>query len=142
MEYECMEKDLKIQNTNSEREHREVPPDRKKSIGLPDGWFFTLGGLCSPNYTVKEKNAITKRAEPKWIFHKRMRGQEMDETMTASSENAPVDSSSSGSEISSSTADGSVLDESVAESTFARMETKMYGERRWGKMTQRLPKSW
>lgn len=46
-------------------------------------------------------------------------GQEMDETMTASSENAPVDSSGSGSEISSSTADGSVLDESVAESTIS-----------------------
>ena len=92
---------------------------------MPDGWFLQhlVGLVAAAVFAVTEPKiagAITKEEPPAKVDipgdEDPNSGQEMDETMTASSENAPVDSSGSGSEISSSTADGSVLDESVAES--------------------------
>ena len=108
---------------------KKQPPDWKKIVLLIAGWLVlaALGGLVAAAvFAVTEPKiagAITKEEPPAKVDipgdEDPNSGQEMDETMTASSENAPVDSSGSGSEISSSTADGSVLDESVAESTIS-----------------------
>ena len=124
---------------------KKQPPDWKKIVLLIAGWLVlaALGGLvaycglccdrakdCRCNY--KKRSRRTKVDIPG--DEDPNSGQEMDETMTASSENAPVDSSGSGSEISSSTADGSVLMKVSQKARFprARMETKRQRERRRG----------
>ncbi len=101
------------------------------------GWLVlaALGGLVAAAvFAVTEPKiagAITREEPPAKVDipgdEDPNSGQEMDETMTASSENAPVDSSGSGSEISSSTADSSALDERVSQKARfprARMENE------------------
>ena len=88
---------------------KKQPPDWKKIVLLIAGWLVlaALGGLVAA--------AVFAVTEPK-IAEAVTR----DETITASSASASVDSSGSGSEISSSTVDSSTSESSVSESTVSK----------------------
>ncbi len=106
---------------------KKQPPDWKKIVLLIAGWLVlaAVGGLVAAAvFAVTEPKiagAITKEEKPAKVDipgdEDPNSGQELDETISASSESAPVDSSGSGTEISSSTADNSVSDSTVSEST-------------------------
>lgn len=106
---------------------KKQPPDWKKIVLLIAGWLAlaALGGLVAAAvFAVTEPKiaeAVT-REEPLAKVdipgdEDPNSGQEPDETITASSASASVDSSGSGSEISSSTVDSSTSESSVSEST-------------------------
>ena len=106
---------------------KKQPPDWKKIVLLIAGWLAlaALGGLVAAAvFAVTEPKiaeAVTREEPPAKVDipgdQDPNSGQEPDETITASSASAPVDSSGSGSEISSSTVDSSTSESSVSEST-------------------------
>lgn len=106
---------------------KKQPPDWKKMVLLIAGWLAlaALGGLVAAAvFAVTEPKiaeAVTREELPAKVDipgdEDPNSGQEPDETITASSASAPVDSSGSGSEISSSTVDSSTSESSVSEST-------------------------
>ena len=106
---------------------KKQPPDWKKIVLLIAGWLAlaALGGLVAAAvFAVTEPKiaeAVTREEPPAKVDipgdEDPNSGQEPDETITASSASAPVDSSGSGSEISSSTVDSSTSESSVSEST-------------------------
>ncbi len=106
---------------------KKQPPDWKKIVLLIVGWLViaALGGLVAAAvFAVTEPKiaeAVTREELPAKVDipgdEDPNSGQEPDETITASSASAPVDSSGSGSEISSSTVDSSTSESSVSEST-------------------------
>lgn len=106
---------------------KKQPPDWKKIVLLIAGWLAlaALGGLVAAAvFAVTEPKiaeAVTREELPAKVDipgdEDPNSGQEPDETITASSASAPVDSSGSGSEISSSTVDSSTSESSVSEST-------------------------
>ena len=106
---------------------KKQPPDWKKMVLLIAGWLAlaALGGLVAAAvFAVTEPKiaeAVTREEPPAKVDipgdEDPSSGQEPDETITASSASAPVDSSGSGSEISSSTVDSSTSESSVSEST-------------------------
>lgn len=106
---------------------KKQPPDWKKMVLLIAGWLAlaALGGLVAAAvFAVTEPKiaeAVTREEPPAKVDipgdEEPNSGQEPDETITASSASAPVDSSGSGSEISSSTVDSSTSESSVSEST-------------------------
>lgn len=106
---------------------KKQPPDWKKMVLLIAGWLAlaALGGLVAAAvFAVTEPKiaeAVTREEPPAKVDipgdEDPNSGQEPDETITASSASASVDSSGSGSEISSSTVDSSTSESSVSEST-------------------------
>lgn len=106
---------------------KKQPPDWKKIVLLIAGWLAlaALGGLVAAAvFAVTEPKiaeAVTREEPPAKVDipgdEDPNSGQEPDETITASSASASVDSSGSGSEISSSTVDSSTSESSVSEST-------------------------
>ena len=106
---------------------KKQPPDWKKMVLLIAGWLAlaALGGLVAAAvFAVTEPKiaeAVTREELPAKVDipgdEDPNSGQEPDETITASSASASVDSSGSGSEISSSTVDSSTSESSVSEST-------------------------
>lgn len=106
---------------------KKQPPDWKKMVLLIAGWLAlaALGGLVAAAvFAVTEPKiaeAVTREEPPAKVDipgdEEPNSGQEPDETITASSASASVDSSGSGSEISSSTVDSSTSESSVSEST-------------------------
>ena len=106
---------------------KKQPPDWKKIVLLIAGWLAlaALGGLVAAAvFAVTEPKiaeAVTREEPPAKVDipgdEEPNSGQEPDETITASSASASVDSSGSGSEISSSTVDSSTSESSVSEST-------------------------
>lgn len=106
---------------------KKQPPDWKKIVLLIAGWLAlaALGGLVAAAvFAVTEPKiaeAVTREELPAKVDipgdEDPNSGQEPDETITASSASASVDSSGSGSEISSSTVDSSTSESSVSEST-------------------------
>lgn len=106
---------------------KKQPPDWKKIVLLIAGWLAlaALGGLVAAAVFAmtepKIAEAVTREEPPAKVDipgdEDPNSGQEPDETITASSASAPVDSSGSGSEISSSTVDSSTSESSVSEST-------------------------
>ena len=106
---------------------KKQPPDWKKIVLLIAGWLAlaALGGLVAAAvFAVTEPKiaeAVTREEPPAKVDipgdQDPNSGQEPDETITASSASAPVDSSGSGSEISSSTVDSITSESSVSEST-------------------------
>ena len=96
---------------------KKQPPDWKKIVLLIAGWLAlaALGGLVAAAvFAVTEPKiaeAVTREELPAKVDipgdEDPNSGQEPDETITASSASASVDSSGSGSEISSSTVDSS-----------------------------------
>ena len=106
---------------------KKQPPDWKKIVLLIAGWLAlaALGGLVAAAvFAVTEPKiaeAVTREELPAKVDipgdEDPNSGQEPDETITASSASVPVDSSGSGSEISSSTVDSSTSESSVSEST-------------------------
>lgn len=106
---------------------KKQPPDWKKIVLLIAGWLAlaALGGLVAAAvFAVTEPKiaeAVTREEPPAKVDipgdEDPNSGQEPDETITASSASALVDSSGSGSEISSSTVDSSTSESSVSEST-------------------------
>lgn len=106
---------------------KKQPPDWKKMVLLIAGWLAlaALGGLVAAAvFAVTEPKiaeAVTREEPPAKVDipgdEDSNSGQEPDETITASSASASVDSSGSGSEISSSTVDSSTSESSVSEST-------------------------
>lgn len=106
---------------------KKQPPDWKKIVLLIAGWLAlaALGGLVAAAvFAVTEPKiaeAVTREETPAKVDipgdEDPNSGQEPDETITASSASASVDSSGSGSEISSSTVDSSTSESSVSEST-------------------------
>lgn len=106
---------------------KKQPPDWKKIVLLIAGWLTlaALGGLVAAAvFAVTEPKiaeAVTREEPPAKVDipgdEDPNSGQEPDETITASSASASVDSSGSGSEISSSTVDSSTSESSVSEST-------------------------
>lgn len=106
---------------------KKQPPDWKKMVLLIAGWLAlaALGGLVAAAvFAVTEPKiaeAVTREELPAKVDipgdEDPNSGQEPDETITASSASALVDSSGSGSEISSSTVDSSTSESSVSEST-------------------------
>ena len=106
---------------------KKQPPDWKKIVLLIAGWLAlaALGGLVAAAvFAVTEPKiaeAVTREELPAKVDipgdEDPSSGQEPDETITASSASASVDSSGSGSEISSSTVDSSTSESSVSEST-------------------------
>ena len=106
---------------------KKQPPDWKKIVLLIAGWLAlaALGGLVAAAvFAVTEPKiaeAVTREEPPAKVDipgdEDPNSGQEPDETITASSARASVDSSGSGSEISSSTVDSSTSESSVSEST-------------------------
>lgn len=106
---------------------KKQPPDWKKIVFLIAGWLAlaALGGLVAAAvFAVTEPKiaeAVTREEPPAKVDipgdEDPNSGQEPDETITASSASASVDSSGSGSEISSSTVDSSTSESSVSEST-------------------------
>lgn len=106
---------------------KKQPPDWKKMVLLIAGWLAlaALGGLVAAAvFAVTEPKiaeAVTREELPAKVDipgdEDPNSGQEPDETITASSASVPVDSSGSGSEISSSTVDSSTSESSVSEST-------------------------
>ena len=105
---------------------KKQPPDWKKIVLLIAGWLAlaALGGLVAAAvFAVTEPKiaeAVTREEPPAKVDipgdEDPNSGQEPDETITASSASASVDSSGSGSEISSSTVDSSTSESSVSES--------------------------
>ncbi len=106
---------------------KKQPPDWKKIVLLIAGWLAlaALGGLVAAAvFAVTEPKiaeAVTREEPPAKVDipgdEDPNSGQEPDKTITASSASASVDSSGSGSEISSSTVDSSTSESSVSEST-------------------------
>ena len=106
---------------------KKQPPDWKKIVLLIAVWLAlaALGGLVAAAvFAVTEPKiaeAVTREELPAKVDipgdEDPNSGQEPDETITASSASASVDSSGSGSEISSSTVDSSTSESSVSEST-------------------------
>ena len=106
---------------------KKQPPDWKKIVLLIAGWLAlaALGGLVAAAvFAVTEPKiaeAVTREEPPAKVDipgdEDPNSGQEPDETITASSASASVDSSGSSSEISSSTVDSSTSESSVSEST-------------------------
>ena len=106
---------------------KKQPPDWKKIVLLIAGWLAlaALGGLVAAAVFAmtepKIAEAVTREEPPAKVDipgdEDPNSGQEPDETITASSASASVDSSGSGSEISSSTVDSSTSESSVSEST-------------------------
>lgn len=106
---------------------KKQPPDWKKIVLLIAGWLAlaALGGLVAAAvFAVTEPKiaeAVTRKEPPAKVDipgdEDPNSGQKPDETITASSASASVDSSGSGSEISSSTVDSSTSESSVSEST-------------------------
>ena len=106
---------------------KKQPPDWKKIVLLIAGWLAlaALGGLVAAAVIAvtepKIAEAVTREEPPAKVDipgdEDPNSGQEPDETITASSASASVDSSGSGSEISSSTVDSSTSESSVSEST-------------------------
>ena len=106
---------------------KKQPPDWKKIVLLIAGWLAlaALGGLVAAAvFAVTEPKiaeAVTREEPPAKVDipgdEEPNSGQEPEETITASSASASVDSSGSGSEISSSTVDSSTSESSVSEST-------------------------
>ena len=106
---------------------KKQPPDWKKIVLLIAGWLAlaALGGLVAAAvFAVTEPKiaeAVTREEPPAKVDipgdQDPNSGQEPDETITASSASASVDSSGSSSEISSSTVDSSTSESSVSEST-------------------------
>ena len=106
---------------------KKQPPDWKKIVFLIAGWLAlaALGGLVAAAvFAVTEPKiaeAVTREEPPAKVDipgdEDPNSGQEPDKTITASSASASVDSSGSGSEISSSTVDSSTSESSVSEST-------------------------
>lgn len=106
---------------------KKQPLDWKKMVLLIAGWLAlaALGGLVAAAvFAVTEPKiaeAVTREEPPAKVDipgdEDPNSGQEPDETITASSASASVDSSGSGSEISSSTVDSSTSESSVSEST-------------------------
>ena len=106
---------------------KKQPPDWKKIVLLIAGWLAlaALGGLVAAAvFAVTEPKiaeAVTREEPPAKVDipgdEDPNSGQKPDETITASSASASVDSSGSGSEISSSTVDSSTSESSVSEST-------------------------
>ena len=106
---------------------KKQPPDWKKIVLLIAGWLAlaAIGGLVAAAvFAVTEPKiaeAVTREEPPAKVDipgdQDPNSGQEPDETITASSASASVDSSGSGSEISSSTVDSSTSESSVSEST-------------------------
>ena len=121
-----MENDPKPYNFMKESIKKQ-PPDWKKMVLLIAGWLAlaALGGLVAAAvFAVTEPKiaeAVTREEPPAKVDipgdEDPNSGQEPDETITASSASASVDSSGSGSEISSSTVDSSTSESSVSEST-------------------------
>lgn len=109
---------------------KKQPPDWKKIVLLIAGWLAlaALGGLVAAAvFAVTEPKiaeAVTREEPPAKVDipgdEDPNSGQEPDETITASSASASVDSSGSGSEISSSTVDSSTSESSVSESTVSK----------------------
>lgn len=109
---------------------KKQPPDWKKIVLLIAGWLAlaALGGLVAAAvFAVTEPKiaeAVTREEPPAKVDipgdEDPNSGQEPDETITASSASASVDSSGSGSEISSSTVDSSTSENSVSESTVSK----------------------
>ena len=106
---------------------KKQPPDWKKIVLLIAVWLAlaALGGLVAAAvFAVTEPKiaeAVTREEPPAKVDipgdEDPNSGQKPDETITASSASASVDSSGSGSEISSSTVDSSTSESSVSEST-------------------------
>lgn len=109
---------------------KKQPPDWKKIVLLIAVWLAlaALGGLVAAAvFAVTEPKiaeAVTREEPPAKVDipgdEDPNSGQEPDETITASSASASVDSSGSGSEISSSTVDSSTSESSVSESTVSK----------------------
>ncbi len=108
---------------------KKQPPDWKKIVLLIAGWLLlaAMGGLVAAAvFAVTEPKiagAITKEEPPARVDipgdEDPNSGQEPSETITASSESTPVDSSSSSTEISSSTAESTDSESTDSESTIA-----------------------
>lgn len=109
---------------------KKQPPDWKKIVLLIAVWLAlaALGGLVAAAvFAVTEPKiaeAVTREEPPAKVDipgdEDPNSGQKPDETITASSASASVDSSGSGSEISSSTVDSSTSESSVSESTVSK----------------------
>lgn len=108
---------------------KKQPPDWKKIVLLIAGWLLlaAMGGLVAAAvFAVTEPKiagTITKEEPPARVDipgdEDPNSGQEPSETITASSESTPVDSSSSSTEISSSTAESTDSESTDSESTIA-----------------------
>ena len=133
---------------------KKQPPDWKKIVLLIAGWLAlaALGGLVAAAvFAVTEPKiagAITKEEPPAKVDipgdEDPNSGQEMDETMTASSENAPVDSSvpARKSAVPQRMAVFWMKVSQKARFPRARMETKRQRERRRGRRAVRLHSRW
>ncbi len=108
---------------------KKQPPDWKKIVLLIAGWLLlaAMGGLVAAAvFAVTEPKiagALTKEEVPAKVDipgdEDPNSGQEPSETITASSESTPVDSSSSGAEIGSSTVESTDSESTDSESTIA-----------------------